>query len=678
MVADPFARTVTRLGQLGGADSDPELLRRFTVAGDHAAFAALVRRHGPMVFGVCRRTLGHIQDAEDAFQATFLVLARRAHAVRPDGVSRWLYGVAVRVANKARVRRARRSAVPAELNEVPATPAPPPADWVPLLDTALSRLPDRDRRPILLCDLQGRSRAEAAAELGIAEGTLSSRLARARAKLRSKLVRLGVVPTVAATSVLVPDPVPAALVESTLTGAAPAARQLAEGVVRSMFLAKITSVTAAATLAVGVVTVGVVAVPGAGADPAPASKPAGKEKAPPPAAKDDAKPKAGALPDADRINGTWVVEELVHSGRNAADARALMGKEIAFDHGRLTTDLLPGRQKAYRLDPGWDPKRIDLVLRDTPDRGPSLIEGRADLKDVTIPAIYKFDGDRLHLGIASSGKKERPESFGGKAELFTHVVLRKKPSADRPDPERQALEGTWELMAVDGGGIRRSMTDSKLVMEGRRLLIYPRGQTTPTETEYTVDSKRAPRHIDVTIKADRDQLKTGDTIKGAYALDGNVLTIVFGGPGEERPTSLSDKNRPVMHYRRAGTDAKPPPGAPSPRLRELQQQRVKALQEQLEGGVEFGRQFENFKIGKEPLIHFLEVVRELCEARLELADTREQRLAAVEEMVKTLRKAEEHVDQLQAAGFQTKQAAGQARAARLKAEIQLEKLKSEE
>src|SRR5258708_17989111 len=149
MVADTLAGTVNRLiGE--GAAGDADLLRRFVVARDEAAFTLLVRRHGPMVFGVCRRTLGHQQDAEDAFQATFLVFARKAHAVRPDGVSRWLYGVAVRVANKARVRRAKRMTSSVDLDQVPARPiAPPTTDWLPLIDAALARMSARDRGPIL-------------------------------------------------------------------------------------------------------------------------------------------------------------------------------------------------------------------------------------------------------------------------------------------------------------------------------------------------------------------------------------------------------------------------------------------------------------------------------------------------------------------------------------------------
>ncbi|HKB03584.1 MAG TPA: sigma-70 family RNA polymerase sigma factor [Gemmataceae bacterium] len=408
MVVDPYARAVTRLGQLvgGGTESAPDadLLRRYVAARDEVAFAALVRRHGPMVFGVCRRTLGQVQDAEDAFQATFLVLARKANTVRPGGLSRWLYGVAVRVAQRARVRRARRLAVQRELESVEpaAPPTEAPRDWMPLLDTALAKLADRDRRPISLCDLLGRSRAEAAAELGIAEGTLSSRLARARDKLRARLARLGAalsLPTLAAgLADEATATVPSSLIQSTVVAnmSAVAARELAEGVIRTMFLVK--------TLKVVAVTVGV----------------------------------AGALA----------------------------------------------------------------------------------------------------AGIV------------------------------------------W----------------------------LPTGGDSPRQ---------------------------GKTPAGVLA----------AAPGKD------------------------PPKADSERLRELQKERVEALKEQLQG------QFERVKIGKDPMIQLLDAIRELYEAELEIADSREARLAAMERAVTDLKLVEEQVAQLQAAGLQTKQGVAQAKAARLKAEIQLEKIK---
>src|SRR5262249_46511988 len=259
-VADPIARTLSRLGRIGeGVDSlsDAELLRRYVATRDGEAFAGIVRRFGPMVFGVCRRVLGHAHDAEDAFQATFIVLARKASSIRASGLSRWLYGVAVKVAHKARAQRARRLARQAQLTYVaePAVNAMEPTDWLPLLDGALAKLSSRDRLPILLCDLRGMSRIEAAAELGIAEGTLSSRLARARDKLRTKLSRLGPVLSLPALIAGLTDRataiVPNALIESTVAAAAPAARELAEGGLRTMFLAKLLKLSGAGVGALG-------------------------------------------------------------------------------------------------------------------------------------------------------------------------------------------------------------------------------------------------------------------------------------------------------------------------------------------------------------------------------------------------------------------------------------------
>ena len=191
--------------------SDGELLERFVAGREEVVFAALVGRHGPMVWGVCRRILRDHHEAEDAFQAAFLVLARRAGAVAPrDRVGPWLHGVARRTALKARGlqtrRRAREVASPAPPDRAAALE--PPDDRLALLDREVARLPARYRDPIILCELEGKSYRAAADQLGWPIGTVSGRLARARAILADRLGRAGrgdgAVPLVAVPRILAP------------------------------------------------------------------------------------------------------------------------------------------------------------------------------------------------------------------------------------------------------------------------------------------------------------------------------------------------------------------------------------------------------------------------------------------------------------------------------------------
>jgi RNA polymerase sigma-70 factor (ECF subfamily) len=191
-------RTLYTLGTLGGL-TDAELLERFLARGggdDEDAFAALVARHGPMVQGVCRRMLPASHDTEDAFQATFLVLARRAASIgRRERLANWLYGVAVRASKEARRRASRERAAERRFMDLRSVESEPPADgddWLPLLDEELNRLPQRYREALLACELEGKSRREAAQQLGIPEGTLSTHLARGRKLLRERLRRRGV------------------------------------------------------------------------------------------------------------------------------------------------------------------------------------------------------------------------------------------------------------------------------------------------------------------------------------------------------------------------------------------------------------------------------------------------------------------------------------------------------
>ncbi|MBO0699691.1 MAG: sigma-70 family RNA polymerase sigma factor, partial [Zavarzinella sp.] len=194
------ARTVRRfLAQVAPAPDagDAELLSQF-LAGDHEAFAVLVRRHGPMVLGVCRRGLGPGPDSDDAFQATFLALARHARQVRGrDDLGAWLHRVALHACHRARARRAKTESV--ELPDVPGPNSDPLADlsWREvrrMLDEELNRLPGRLRAPLVACYLDGQTREEAARRLGWSASTLKRRLRRGLDVLRARLTRRGIAP----------------------------------------------------------------------------------------------------------------------------------------------------------------------------------------------------------------------------------------------------------------------------------------------------------------------------------------------------------------------------------------------------------------------------------------------------------------------------------------------------
>jgi RNA polymerase sigma factor (sigma-70 family) len=179
--------------------TDGQLLGRFAAAQDEAAFQALVERHGPLVLGVCRRVLGNVHDAEDAFQATFLLLVRKAGTLgKPELVGNWLYGAACRVALKAKSNAARRRRLDREVSTMGA--AGPGAEGdshdVPaILAEEIERLPEKYRAPVVLCYLEGKTHAEAAKAIGCPPGSISWRLGQARASLRKRLKRHGLAVT---------------------------------------------------------------------------------------------------------------------------------------------------------------------------------------------------------------------------------------------------------------------------------------------------------------------------------------------------------------------------------------------------------------------------------------------------------------------------------------------------
>jgi RNA polymerase sigma factor (sigma-70 family) len=278
-VIQHLCRTV--LLQDGAGLTDGQLLEGFVSRRDEAALAALVRRHGPMVWAVCRRVLLNYHDAENAFQATFLVLVRKAASIVPRAmVANWLYGVAHQTALKARALATKRRTRERQVTQMPEPAAAEPNLWPdlqPLLDQELSRLPDKYRVVVVLCDLEGKTRKEAARQLGVPEGTVAGRLARARTMLAKRLTRHGLAVSGGALAAalaqnVAPAAVPIAVLSSTIeaatlfaAGSAAAAglisdtaAALTEGVVKTMLLAKLKvsklKVATAVFLAAGLVT----------------------------------------------------------------------------------------------------------------------------------------------------------------------------------------------------------------------------------------------------------------------------------------------------------------------------------------------------------------------------------------------------------------------------------------
>jgi RNA polymerase sigma factor (sigma-70 family) len=242
--------------------TDQQLLEDYISGRNQAALAALVQRHGPMVWGVCRRVLTNYHDAEDAFQATFLVLVRRATSIAsPALLANWLYGVAHQTAIKARATVAKRKMRERQVTEMLEPAGVEQNFWIdmqPLLDQELSRLPDKYRGVIILCDLEGKTRKEVAEQLGWPEGTVASRLARARNMLAKRLTQRGVALSCAALAAVLAQQaaaagVPYVVVDSTIrvacllaagkaaaTGAISVkVAALTEGVMKAMLFSKL-------------------------------------------------------------------------------------------------------------------------------------------------------------------------------------------------------------------------------------------------------------------------------------------------------------------------------------------------------------------------------------------------------------------------------------------------------
>jgi RNA polymerase sigma factor (sigma-70 family) len=355
-----YLRTVAG-GRPPAGPTDRQLLLGFSARGDQAAFAALVERHGPMVLRVCRRVLRQEQDAEDAFQATFLVLADKAGSIRKaEALASWLHGVAHRVALRARRDAGRRHAHEREARPMAAKAQLREAEWHEVqaaLDEEIGAMPEKYRAPFVLCFLEGKSRAEVARELGLKEGTVWSRLSQARKRLQERLGRRGIaLPALLAVAALsggAARAAPGRLIHSTIQAAAGQAARaaavsarvaaLAEGVSKAM------PITKWKTLALCLVAAGLVAV-GAGAALRASAPPPADEAAPPSPEGRAEKPERGAAIDDAGETVTFRGRVLDGDGKPLAGAEVTLWAHFGYD-GAYSLDWHPETAGPFRAKP---------------------------------------------------------------------------------------------------------------------------------------------------------------------------------------------------------------------------------------------------------------------------------------------------------------------------------------
>ena len=422
--------------------NDAQLLKCFIEHRDEVAFAALVRRHGPMVFGVCRRLLHNHCDAEDAFQATFLVLVRKAASLASrELLANWLYRVAYQTAAKARTMVCRRRKREMQVAEIPEPETPPQdsrSDLQFLLDQELSRLPSKYRAPLLLCDLQGNSRKEVARQLGWPEGTLSGRLARARKMLAGRLARRGVLTAgtlpglfAQSASARVPASAAASTIKAALSlvkGQSAAAgaislkvAALMEGALNAMFMTKL-KFAAVVLLVTGLLAVGggLSTYQAATAQQNKADRPTGKGKR-----GDTDAPKTDATKiDKAKLQGVWHIESMEGDGMQISpdDLAAVDAEQrrILIDGDKWITKNGEGKEerRAFQLDAAKAPKTVNV----------RALDGSFDQL-----GIYQLDGDDLKICFCGGEKQERPTEFATKKDSPMILFVYKRVATKQAD-----------------------------------------------------------------------------------------------------------------------------------------------------------------------------------------------------------------------------------------------------
>ncbi len=541
-VAEVISRGSTTVLQSQGEGAaieatDARLLEDYLDANDEAALAALVRRHGPMVWGVCRRVLASHHDAEDAFQATFLVLVRKAASIHPrEKVANWLHGVAHQTALKARATRSIRNGRERQGGEMPESgamqsqslasgePKLGTAQWVvhwgevrAVLDDEVSRLPDNYRAAVIHCDLKGETRKVAARNLGVPEGTVAGWLARARAMLAARLAQRGITPLSAgmlvavlsqngasAASVAVPTLLTAKTIQAASVFAAGQAASsaaiavplaaLTEGVMKTMMMSKLKS-----ALSVGLYLGGL----------------------------------AGAA-----------------IFLNCCPAEAQEGTE------RRTS---PSQKRSERLSPltreGSD--RLSPLTREGSDRlAPLTREGSERLTPLTrersdrLTPLTRVGSDRLIPSSREEAPKLTPPVREGKERLTPSDA---KPKKKEMSLDKEKIQGMWRIITAEVDGVRygegrEEMKEDRLVIEKSTFTFSSKERsllTDPAPIEivatFELENSQSPGSMVFRWKKSSNGKAVPFAQKAIYELQGDTLRICInsGAMETEVPTDFS-------------------------------------------------------------------------------------------------------------------------------------------
>ncbi len=593
-MADKLDHIMQRIRSLAAAESagqhsDRQLLQRFRADRDEAVFVALVQRHGAMVLNVCRRVLHNVSDAEDACQATFLVLARKAHAIRKqESLGCWLHGVALRAATSLlrQIKRRRMHEMHAAQDQN-IEPVKPAADvtWREvraILDQEIQRLPAKLKDPIVLCYVQDKPHNQGALELGVNLTTFRGRLERARNLLQKKLTLRGVTLSGALLATVVFERSAAAALPpilavttvkaavATFAGESAAGlistqvANLAEGVIQSMFLAKLKLAGAMLlTLSIVVLTTGVFsyrAMSGEQTAPKQTLNQRAEEAKSPVKADEPRKQIVVKKDDKDLILGTWALVRLEVNGKAQSSAKGDTWV-IAKDKIRWSARIRPV-ELTYSLDATKAPKTVDMQIS----------QGRGIGAKHT--GIYALDGDTLQVCYRINDEENRPQAFQSKEGVllvFNRMQAEELPpkKEDVLEKDLKQLEGPWEMLSMEVDG------KTELLPKNSKVILTHKGKTwTGTmngtkveEGTFAIDATQNPKTKDRTVTL--GALK-GKTIPEIYELHGDELRVCMLNNPEKDP----DKGRPVeftskpgsgfiiINFRRASN--KPPEGAPPP------------------------------------------------------------------------------------------------------------------